>query len=124
MNEVKELLVATKALILDPKHWTQRSWARDKGGISTSEADKSAYCFCLSGALNRANIDMIKSGKSKGFPKVRAQALLNQGCRSKSCGENFILFNDTHPHAEVISLLDSVIKTLEEPTNENDQAGS
>jgi hypothetical protein len=51
---VAETLIAARALIADPVHWTQEVHARDKHGMPVLPTDPDATCFCADGALTKA----------------------------------------------------------------------
>jgi hypothetical protein len=47
MNKTpKDVLVAARALIADPAHWTQGSYARDAAGHRVGENSAEATCWC------------------------------------------------------------------------------
>lgn len=48
-----EALKAARALIEDPKRWTQHEFARDADGKRVAECDEAAVCWCLFGAAYR-----------------------------------------------------------------------
>lgn len=47
----EQILQGALELIRDPKHWSKRSFAKDKDGVSVSTYDDSACSFCAIGAL-------------------------------------------------------------------------
>lgn len=68
MKTTKEILIAARALIEDPKHWTREALARDAHGLKVSTRDESAVCFCGAGAVSRIcklEFDPDGSGKTE-----------------------------------------------------------
>jgi len=99
---VKQDLQAARDLITDPKHWTQKSSARNNDGIPVDPSDPSAVSFCVYGAMDHVMRDGI------GVRYCAAiQALIK-------VYDMPVYYNDTHSHAEVLDLLDRVITSLPE----------
>jgi hypothetical protein len=96
-------LRAARALIEDPKHWTQGSYGLDSSGhgVSTRRINE-AVCFCSWGALVRVGIDVI-GGRSA------EERYLDMGMGNRGVGN----FNDTHTHAEVLAAFDKAIELAE-----------
>lgn len=51
---LNQTLVAARALIADPTHWTTGTCARDEDGIPESHTAKEAVCWCAMGAIFKA----------------------------------------------------------------------
>lgn len=50
-QEIKATLIAARALIADPEHWTQGELAIEKVGARCDANEPYAYAFCALGAL-------------------------------------------------------------------------
>lgn len=93
---VKEVLIAARAKIEDPKNWTQGECARDSKGKEVHSRNERAVCWCSIGAIAHA------SGFYYGFDKtIAALESVIPGSIST--------FNDTHTHAEVLAKFDEAI---------------
>lgn len=51
--KVAAALIAARALIADPKHWTRKTGARDRNGAAVPPCLPEACSFCAIGALDR-----------------------------------------------------------------------
>jgi hypothetical protein len=54
MSSVLKTLIKAKAVISNPKHWTQRRLAKTASGDYTTVNSPDAVCFCAIGALAKA----------------------------------------------------------------------
>ncbi len=102
MNTV-EILKAARELISDEKRWTQDLLGKDLDGYPVGlDRIEDAVCFCSVGAII----------KVAGFTSAHYEArrVLNEHL---AVGETIAGFNDTHSHAEVLALFDSVIAEAE-----------
>ncbi len=61
MNAI-ELLNAVDKILDDPKKWTKGEYAKDHAGVGTYVDDPEAVCFCLAGAMAKAEGSLIPSG--------------------------------------------------------------
>lgn len=95
---VKEVLIAARAKIADPAHWTQFEYARRISGFGVSPESTYAECWCAIGALASVVGDTARAEKSAPY-----NALLD------AMGEDVDNFNDTHTHAEVLAKFDEAI---------------
>lgn len=59
--KAKDILIEA-ANLLETKGWTQGAFARDANGISISDDEESAVCFCTIGALNRVSCENVVCG--------------------------------------------------------------
>lgn len=83
-------------LLADKSKWTQGAPARDSVGVEVSEHDKSAVCWSMYGVL----------GKMYPFPRnMQAYTVLYNHLIKVYGVEGVQLFNDTHTHEEVVSIL-------------------
>lgn len=53
MPKTKSDLVAARALIANPEHWTYGDHAQTRDGTLVYPTDPNAYCFCADGAMAR-----------------------------------------------------------------------
>ena len=53
MNRIYQILTAAQDLIRDPKHWTQRAYARDRHGAGVGSNHPNAVCWCADGAIRK-----------------------------------------------------------------------
>lgn len=53
-----DVLIAARALYDSPEKWTQKVFARDKDGNAVTWENERAVCFCLSGAIARAELNL------------------------------------------------------------------
>ena len=99
MSSIKQLLIAARKLIENPKNWTKRSFARTRSGKVTYNTHPEACKFCAEGALIRAQRDFA------GEVDLAVYAL------EKHVGLDVYLthFNDSHTHQEVLNVFDQAI---------------
>lgn len=103
-----ELLTKAKALIADPKHWTQGWYAKDAKGHSTVPSTPNAVCWCSVGA-----IDKVAREENTYSPKLEAAKYLTKV--SAECGYSGIPdFNDSSSHETVMKAWDKAIKLAKE----------
>lgn len=109
--QTTEALIKAKALIADPKRWTQSFYARDKDGNHCSWCDEKATCWCATGARNR-----VISQKLVDFPlRMRVVAFMDAAA-VKLGGVNSVFFssavalNDLTDHATVMKMFDLAIE--------------
>ena len=105
----KEILVAARARLADPAHWTKGCFARDTEGLSVNKDDDKAVCWCLAGAILKESPN-INAG-------IAALMALEQGLDRKYLKKFGPVpeFNDSEDssHKDVISLLDKTITSIE-----------
>ena len=103
-----ELLTKAKAVIADPKHWTQGWYAKDAEGQSVGPRKSYAVCWCSLGALDKiAHEENTYSTHSTaaGYLDVAAD----------ECGYSGIPdFNDNSSHEAVMRAWDKAIKLAKE----------
>lgn len=92
------ILRKARDLITDPAHWTQGESARNQYGEMVYPNSNTAVCWCAAGAISRAAYTEEYSDQ------CAAERLLN-AC----CAGDFINYNDSHTHAEVLALFDKAI---------------
>ena len=103
-----ELLIKAKAVIADPKHWTQDVYAKDAEGRATKTLSPDAACWCSLGALEK-----VAPGEDTHSTRSAAAGyLLNV---SIECGYTGIPdFNDNSSHEAVMKAWDKAIKLAKE----------
>lgn len=96
-----EVLRKARALIEKPENWTQREVARDaRGKPIWNPRDERVCKRCTLGA-----VDAVAESYE--------QALAMRTVLWEACSMSITDFNDTHTHAEVLSLFDRAIAAAE-----------
>lgn len=103
-----ELLTAAKAVIADPKHWTQNAFARDAAGNSACAANPGAVCFCALGAMDRAASNSLHLTNWS----VKADAELHLRHAAVSIRRDYgpAGINDDTDHPTVMKMFDTAIE--------------
>ena len=103
-----ELLTKAKAVIADPKHWTQGRYAQDAKGYSTGPTTPDAVCWCSLGALSKVAYE----------DSAHSSLLMTAGYLSRVSAEygyNGIPdFNDDSSHETVMKAWDRAIQLAKE----------
>jgi hypothetical protein len=95
----KEVLIAARKLIEDPKHWTQGWFARNAAGEKVPVISPDACKFCAIGALDR-----VERNTPVAFSAHRALcSALESPCDPVS------QLNDCEGHVAVLALYDKAI---------------
>ena len=103
-----ELLIKAKAVIADPKHWTQGSYAKDAEGRNVGPAKPDAVCWCSIGAIDKVAHE--ESTYAARFAATRYLAVV-----SDKYGYSGITdFNDNSSHKVVMKAWDKAIKLAKE----------
>jgi hypothetical protein len=97
-----ELLIAAKALIEDPKHWTTGALARDKDGNVTSSQGEEAVCFCSWGAFNKIE-QATNDERAAEAASEYLRLAVPDGSRMPA------VYNDSHTHEQVMAMWDAAI---------------
>ena len=101
--KASETLIRAKAVIEDPKNWTQGQYARKSNMDVTSVEDENATCFCSIGALSKIgglNCDLM----------MYLIQYANGGIAE---------YNDTHTHEQVMEVWDKAIaKAIADESNQ------
>ena len=101
--KTSEILIKARDLIADPAQWTQKASARDAQGTRKNAFADTATCWCSDGALVRVSNQPADPSKYS-----RAGAAL----REAAGGHSYVVeFNDTHTHAEVMTMFATAIAT-------------
>ena len=105
-----EVLRKARALIEKPENWTQRVRARDANGFETGVLAPTAAAWYSDGALGEV---CCRAEQKTWFQDMRAaQAQLDRAAQELG-SKTYVGFNDTHTHAEVLSLFDRAIAAAE-----------
>lgn len=89
-----EILVDARALLTDPEHWTQGTFARDRRGYPVSAASENAVCWCTYGALTKAT----PGGELRSTEVFRAaHAVIDLTVREMGFG-SVVQLNDSYGH--------------------------
>ena len=103
-----ELLTKAKALIADPKHWTQGWYAHNADGFDVGSCKPEAVCWCSVGAIEKVTHE-------EGVTDTRFKATQYLAQVSAKCGYSGIPdFNDNSSHKMVMKAWDMAIKLAKE----------
>lgn len=96
------ILHAARALIADPTHWTQQSFARDAKGLDIGFLHPIATRFCGIGALYRV---------CNGLTEVAMQLVFYlNNIANNHYGKKMLTLNDNFDHAAVLDVYDKAIE--------------
>lgn len=100
MENVKSLLIAAKAVIADPKHWTQGAFARRANNLVADSASSSDACqWCAVGALRKVD-------PSHSDAYADALCLLSDQTPNRGL---VAVFNDQVTHGQIMEIFDAAI---------------
>ena len=108
-----ELLTKAKAVIADPKHWTQGRYAQDAEGQASAPCGPDAVCWCSLGALHAVAHE--ENTYNTRFAATRYLAKVADECGYSGIPD----FNDNSSHETIMKAWDKAIKLAEEAENEN-----
>lgn len=118
-DHAAQLLDKVRKKISDPAHWTQMSYALNEHGEEVSELNPKACRWCAMGALNAVSPWTNASPMTRLLVEeslVRAAGASPTDHQSQAARMYIMLrFNDTHPHAEVLSWMDRALGALQRP---------
>ena len=103
-----ELLIKAKAVIADPKHWTQDVYAKDAKGHHTGPSTPDAVCWCSLGALKKVAHEENANGACFAATEYLAVVSDEFGCSSIPD------LNDHSSHETVMKVWDKAIKLAKE----------
>ena len=116
--DTRQLLIDAKALIADPTHWLQNGAMRDKDGNPLNMiGDPKACCWCLTTAIRWCAQSIAWNPGPAMANSVRCYdgainalgSILGTPTNMIDNRRKLQRYNDTHSHAEVMTLLDKVI---------------
>jgi hypothetical protein len=108
MMRTRDVLVAARAKIADPAHWTKGYWARRANGFTCIPRDPMAVCWCVGGAIEaclggRLGFDAL-------MEKLEPIATEILGPTQPDGSKRRVTFlNDHLGHAAALDLLDRAI---------------
>ena len=108
-----EFLIKAKAVIADPKHWTQGRYAQDAEGQDVGPAKPDAVCWCSVGALSKVAYEENAHGARFEATKYLAEVAVEYGYNG------IPNFNDSSSHEAVMKAWDEAVKRAKEDENEN-----
>ena len=103
-----ELLIKAKAVIADPKHWTQGWYAHNAEGQDVEPAEPDAVCWCSLGALKKVAHEENANGAC--FAATEYLAVVAAECGYSGISD----FNDNLSHEAVMREWDEAIKLAKE----------
>jgi hypothetical protein len=109
-----EILIAARALIDTPDKWTTGRLSRTKDGKATDYWSEDATCFCVLGAIFRANRRTYEGFR---MPEDRCAAEMEaERAIQRATQGDVPLWNDDpgRTHAEVLEAYDRAIAALVE----------
>lgn len=108
--KTSEALIQAKALIADPKNWTQGAYARNENGDRRWSNDEDAVCFCSLGAMSRVTTQLEDRNDCRG------NDIYYFGTRilETAMEEPVSIFNDEHDHSEVMAAWDKAIEVAKQ----------
>lgn len=112
---IQQDLIATRALIADPRAWLQDELAHDAYGNPVWPTDKTAMRWSVVGALmNVTGLANVGTPQHDNENRYRSAAEIldrefGAGENPDSEYEDFAHFNDANPHETVIAWLDANI---------------
>lgn len=110
--KISEILKAGKAVIADPKNFTQDgSYAKvsKESDVSVYGNDPEATCFCSIGALQRVNGEGDHNVRGVGYLDIALSQLTLPGPRYM----HITSANDNFPHETVMKIWDRAIELAE-----------
>jgi hypothetical protein len=111
-DKTKATLIRAKELLSKPGAWIQNYSSKDDQGNSVPFTNDTACKFCLSGAIERAVIE-VNGGMSYLSTAQCRSAVENANDNIKARG--IVSFNDTHGRSkkEIIEVLDTAIQQFD-----------
>ena len=103
-----ELLIKAKAVIADPKHWTQGWYAHNADGFDVGSCEPEAVCWCSVGAL-----DKVAHEEGAVDARFEAASYLFKVADEFGCSDIPDL-NDHSSHETVMKAWDKAIKLAKE----------
>ena len=101
MPETLTTLKHARDLIADPGRWTTGDLARNQAWEYVRPRSKLACQWCAEGAVVAA------------APDYRTAMAAIDALRAEIGGQELYVFNDSHPHAEVVGLFEKAVARLE-----------
>lgn len=108
-NKPSEILIAAKAVIADPKHWTKGAIAKNSDGYSTYVSSETASCWCSVGAYYR-----VAEAIDETPIAITAFETLTRAATAFGRFLSVADMNDASDHATVMSVWDKAIELAKE----------
>lgn len=104
-----EVAIATRELLSEESRWAKTFFAFTAEGEPVYSNDKKAVCWCLSGAINKSAPGEVNYGS-----RQKVGDMIEARVPKHETKNPLIAFNDNAntTHAQVLEMLDSVIKDL------------
>ena len=121
----RSVLVEARGIIALPKNWTQQAYAKDSDGNRANWNDKNATCFCATGCVKRAVINLDPTNplrltrQNRGIYDKCIDALedliYHPGKDWEWMIGSLVFFNDARErqHSEVLDLFDKAIEACD-----------
>lgn len=118
MPNPREVLIAARALIADPEHWTQSAYAIENTGSEVYPQESNAYAFCSVGALVRVSGAYLDDDGRMHTNVVydECHADLSRSAQSLFGNGNVVAINDgemsddpARAHKDVLAMFDKAI---------------
>ncbi len=116
----RDVLLAARALIEDPEHWTTGTFARDsQGGDPVEPYSPKATCFCAAGAALRAMSDLYPELRltERELLASRLWTPLDRASRRRFGIGSISVANDRFDHAAVLLLFDDALSAEDDDVN-------
>jgi hypothetical protein len=117
----KEILIAARAILADPAHWTKNTFARDRNNEPIDPTSPDAVCFCAVGAIKKViNIvsnpysnDLLQEKDTAKFEELRKHTAHLNNSVELVTGQliSIVSFNDwsSTEHADLLAVFDHAI---------------
>lgn len=109
----QELLIKAKAIIADPAHWTQGTYAKTDKGLRTDTVASDATCFCSIGACYKVTGTSLHDDEQVAQERISgAWTLLDKAADMYG---GIVQVNDHYSHDLVLTMFDEAIRLAGEP---------
>jgi hypothetical protein len=110
---VHDVLMKARVLLAEPSHWTQGAYARDASGRVVHPRSPAAVCWCIVGAVKRADVRTERSEEDDGLRVLLRLFHPSTGQLKDKLYAFWVMtdWNDdpSRTHADVLALLDEAI---------------
>lgn len=110
---ILKILKAVRRLLSKKERWTKNHTARTKNGELTNYADRTAYAFCLTGAICRIGSTFYERKETSILLKNHLPRPFKR--RNDNPGNLSLMYYNDHPrtqHKDILNLLDSTISSF------------
>ena len=113
MPTIKDILIAAKKRISDPRRWTKGAWARDLNHVPCASSSSEACSWCAIGAVAAATTKLHNRLDSpySVLASAKADAMLKLAAFTPVEGICVAVFNDNESttHEDIMKLFDKAI---------------